>query len=96
MLPVIPNTGASVVVTVDATEEDFALALTPNSLYVFVSSTNCWIKQGTAPIAATAASGSMFVPANTPLLISGNAGAALSVLRDTADGKASLTPCSVA
>ena len=40
---------------------------------------------------ASAASGSMFIPANVVMPISGYAGTNISVIRDTADGKASLT-----
>lgn len=40
---------------------------------------------------ATAAALSMYVPANTVILLDGSMGSNLSVLRDTADGSASLT-----
>lgn len=40
---------------------------------------------------ATAAALSMYVPANTQIIIDGSLGSNLSVLRDTADGSASLT-----
>lgn len=40
---------------------------------------------------ASAASGSMFVPANVVMPISGYAGSNISVIRDAVDGKASLT-----
>lgn len=43
-----------------------------------------------API-ATAADGSMYVPANTPVLIDGAGGDSLSVIRAAGDGTASLT-----
>lgn len=46
----------------------------------------------TATLVASAAAGSLFWPANTPLLLSGQFGAKVSVIRDAADGKASLTP----
>lgn len=41
---------------------------------------------------ATKATGSMFVPALATLYLDGSKGSNLSVLRDSADGKASLTP----
>lgn len=40
---------------------------------------------------ASAASGSMYVPANTMVLLDGRCGSNLSAIRDTADGKSSLT-----
>lgn len=40
---------------------------------------------------ATAASGSMYLPANTPIVLDGRVGSNLSVVRDAADGKSSLT-----
>ena len=69
--------------------------MAPNEFYVFVSTTTCYIKQSNAATAATAASGSMLLPANVPVRISGNYGSRLTVIRDAADGKASLTPCNL-
>jgi Pyruvate/2-oxoacid:ferredoxin oxidoreductase gamma subunit len=43
-------------------------------------------------LAASAASGSMFVAAGEVIMLDGRDGQTLSVIRDTADGKASLTP----
>lgn len=43
-------------------------------------------------LAATAGSGSMFVPAGVVVVIDGRDGQTLSVIRDTADGKAHLVP----
>jgi hypothetical protein len=40
---------------------------------------------------ATAAAGSMYIPANYPVILRGEQGSNVSVLRDSADGKASLT-----
>jgi hypothetical protein len=45
----------------------------------------------TATTTASAAAGSAYVPANTARLIDGINGAKVSVVRDTADGKASIT-----
>ncbi len=59
-------------------------------LHEFVCTTDCWIKQGAAPT-ASAASGSMFVPALRTVLIDAGAGVKLSVIRNTADGSATLT-----
>jgi hypothetical protein len=40
---------------------------------------------------ASAATGSMYVPANTQIILDGRCGSNLSVIRDSADGSASLT-----
>ncbi len=48
-----------------------------------------------ATITATAADGSMFVPAQFSVAINGDHGPQVGVIRDTADGKASLTRCKV-
>ncbi len=44
-----------------------------------------------AAVPATAADGSMFVPALVTVVLDGNLGPQVGVIRDTADGKASLT-----
>lgn len=61
-------------------------------VYRFVASTSCWLATGANPT-ASAAAGSLYVPANTALLLDGAInGAKVAVIRDAADGKASLTP----
>lgn len=95
MLAVVPITSSSDVTAVAAAAATSGLSLVPGMLYVFVSNTDCFIKQGAAPVTATTGDGSMFVPSRTPVLVSGDNGAALSVIRDAADGKASLTPVQV-
>jgi hypothetical protein len=44
----VPVTAESVMSAVASTEADFALTLATSTLYEFVSSTACWIKQGAA------------------------------------------------
>lgn len=92
MYPFTPNTLLSEVANVTATSAAFTLVMAVQSDYVFVSTTNCFIKQSANAAAATAASTSMLWPASQPIKLSGNNGARLTVIRDTADGKASLTP----
>ncbi len=46
----------------------------------------------TAKTVATLAAGSLYVPANTQLLLDGGDGPALSVIEDSSGGKASLAP----
>jgi hypothetical protein len=60
----------------------------------FISTTNCWIAQGENPT-ASAAAGSMFVAAGEVVNIKGDHGAKLAVIRNSADGAATLTPVQV-
>jgi len=45
--------------------------------------------------AASAGAGSMFVPANTPIMLDGGVGSDLSVIQDATGGKATLVRCKV-
>lgn len=92
----IPITSSALSVAVTNTAADLATALvTTSAPGVFVSlyqaNTDTWIAQGASPT-ASAGAGSMFVPARTQVYIDGINGAKLSVIRDSADGRASLTP----
>lgn len=91
----VPDTATSQMVTVGVAEVDFGtpMDVTPrgHAFYEFVSSTNCWIKQGTAPVAATAGAGSKYCHAGERVFIDPLKGVNLSVIQDTAGGKASLT-----
>ena len=86
-----PYTAGSDSTTVTVASAQFTLTLAATYVYLFVSSTNCWISQGANPT-ASAADANMFVPANVLVTIDGATGAKLAVIRDTVDGKASLTP----
>lgn len=77
--------------TVGAAEVDFDTTMAAGQYYMLVSSTLCWVKQGAAPVAASAADGSTLVPPNTPMYFDGGVGAKLSILQHTAGGSASLT-----
>ena len=92
MALVVPVAVRSDVTAVGAVAATSGLTMDAGFFYLFVSNTDCFIKQGTAPLDATAADASMFVPSRTPIILAGSSGAALSIIRDTADGKASLTP----
>lgn len=65
-------------------------AITAN-LVMVTSDTTCWIKGGTNPT-ATAAAGSMRLPADTILPIGIRSGDKISVIRDTASGNLSIMP----
>lgn len=84
-------TPSSDVQAVGGSEVDFDTTMAAGEFYLLVSSTLCWVKQGTAPVAASAADGSTLVPPNTPILIDGSLGPKLSILQHTAAGSASLT-----
>lgn len=90
-----PVTGTSELVAVVTASTAFTLVMNTNEFYMFMSTTTCFIKQSNGATAATAATGSMMVPANIPVRISGNNGSRLTVIRDAADGKASLTPAQI-
>lgn len=89
----VPDTASSEFSAVGAAAANITSSMASGKLYVFVSTTACWIKQGTVasnPV-ASAGAGSMFVPANTPILLSGGYGARLSVIQASAGGNASIT-----
>ena len=94
MALLVPITSLSDVTSVGIAAATSGLTMVAGTLYRFVANTDCFIKQGTAPT-ATSADGSMFVPSRAEVILSGDNGAGLSVIRDTADGKASLTPLQV-
>lgn len=77
-------------VGVAAVTFDAVMVNAPSEFWVFATNTDCYIKQGSAPT-ATAGDGSVLVPAGSTVLLWGPHGAKLSVIRDTADGKATLT-----
>lgn len=76
--------------TVVAAATTFDTTMADGEDFVFSSSTDCFIKQGAAP-AASAADGSSHVGAGQRVLIHGDLGAKLSVIRVAADGHATLT-----
>jgi hypothetical protein len=80
--------------TVVVGAQTIPLVMKPGKIYEFATNTNCYIKQdasGNNP-AASAGDGSTLVPAGSTRVIHGSFGDTLSVIRDTADGKATLTP----
>ena len=94
MYPACPVTGTTA--TADEVAVGAASALFPNiqtmapgQYFIYCANVASWIKQGAAPT-ASAAAGSLFVPANTPYFISGALGIKLAVIEDGSAGKASL------
>lgn len=84
------NANQSYIAVTDNLDGTLSLAATSKSIIMTETVANAGFLVSYGPI-ASAASGSMFVPANVVLPISGYAGSNLSVIRDTADGSASLT-----
>lgn len=78
---------------VGSAHDEFATEMEPGEIWRFISSTNCWIKQGDDSVAASAATGSMYVSAGEVVYLDAgySQGGFLSVIRNSADGKATLT-----
>lgn len=64
-------------------------AMAAGQLFVLCASTDCWISQGSAPVAAKTA-GSRFLKAGLEVIVDGAWGAVIAVLADAAAGNASL------
>lgn len=77
----VPIAGSSDFMAVGSGEADTSLTLAARDMYVFTCDIDCYIRQGTAPVAASAADGSMYVPAGMPVVIDGAQGANVSVIR---------------
>jgi hypothetical protein len=85
---VLPST--SEVLAVIATSDDFDTALTPEGIYQLTSNTDCWVSQGSAPTAAADTDANVFVPAGGTIYLHGSDGDTVAIIRDSADGHASL------
>lgn len=98
-MKVCPVTSTSDSMAVTGTAATMAPAMTDGSYWGFVCSVACWVKQGTAAALAispaTAADGSMYIPAGVVVLFDGTIGDSLSVIRDSTSGTASLTRAKV-
>jgi hypothetical protein len=90
----VPVAGSSDQKAIIVTPVQFDTAMAVTEMFLFTCSTACYIAQGANPT-ASAGDGSMFVPANEPVLIDGAQGAKLSVIRQTADGVATLQEMAV-
>lgn len=86
----VPVAASSLYSTVTSSAASFS-AMT-GKRYVFSSNTACFIKQGPAAGSPTASSaaGSMYVPSDSFITIDPKYGDTVSVIRDSADGKATL------
>lgn len=92
-----PLVSASRVVAIKAKAEVVDLPLKPGTSYELAVTVDCWVRQrredekGDAEVGKA---GSMFVPKGRVLILTGYHGAVLSVVREKADGLATLTPLS--
>lgn len=75
--------------TVTSSSVQFDTTMTVKQLFIYTCDTDSYIKQGANPT-ASAADGSMFVPAGLPIVIDGFQGAKLATIRKSADGVATL------
>lgn len=82
---------ADAIVLSPATASSGSAAALPKGTYRVVANTNCWIKTGATLPTASAATGSMYVPANVPFNMQLTGAEWVACIRDTADGKLSLT-----
>ena len=82
-------TGTPAFQTVTNASANFSTTLRHGEIYVLCSNTNAWAMIGSSPT-ASAGAGSFFVPAGKPIAVTGTG--LLAIIRDAADGKASLTP----
>lgn len=93
LIPVINgtvvNTPDYLAVTTPAAQFANITTMASGEYYLYTCNVGSWIKQGTNPT-ASAAAGSLFVPANTPVIIDGGHGVKLSAIYDGVAGKASL------
>jgi len=86
----VPVTSTGDFKAVAAAAVTFDPTLAVGELWILTASTNCYIAQGAAPT-ASAADGSTYVHAGQQVLIDGDLGAKVSIIRVTADGVATLT-----
>jgi hypothetical protein len=77
--------------TVTVASGQFA-AMVPGKQYRLASSTNCWFKFGANPTAVAAADDNHFLGAGDFCLVAASgANTVIAIIRDTADGNASLS-----
>lgn len=93
----VPKLVDSEKLDVVVTSEVFATELVSGKFYEYVNTEASWITQGASDpgVTASAASGSMFVPAGRAVILFGTYGNQVAAIRDTADGEATLTPLEV-
>ena len=102
----VPNIAGSERVAVAAASAGFTTPMKPGQVYLFTANTNCWVKVTTTGGSAVAdTSGNMYVHAGQTVYLSNLAdfdnslpsgttttNGFVKVIRDSADGDATLTP----
>lgn len=81
---------SSDVQTVGVASVEFDTTLAADRAYVFAANTDCYVAQADTSATASAADGSVFVPAGTPLYLHGRNGDKVAVIQDASGGTASL------
>lgn len=85
-----PDISTSETLAVTATADLFDTEMLPHNYYRYVCTVASYIQTGTEP-EAEAAAGSMFVPANSEVILDGRTGPLVSVIRASGDGVACIT-----
>lgn len=91
----ILNLKTTVTTAVGAASSIASAALKTNVVYVLLSTTACWVAQGSAPTAVAGVGSSTFIPASFPIEIDGSDGASLAVIQASAAGFISIIACQV-
>jgi len=76
----VPVAGDSEYLAVTTGDQDIITDSGTTETWVYTANVDTFVKQGTGTVTASAADGSMFVPAGMPVLIDGAQGAVVSVL----------------
>lgn len=90
-MQVSPVIAQALPLAVGVASGSFTTVMIVKQHYLFTCTAACWIKQGTgAQTAQASTAANLLVPANTPILISGDNGNTLAAIQDTAGGNATL------
>jgi hypothetical protein len=93
MIPFFINpTGSDNTAVTASSGQNSTIAMVATGTYLFLSDVSCYLAQGANPT-ASAADGSMLVPAGVGILLRGSAGAKIAVIASSAStGNCSLSP----
>lgn len=85
----VPVAGSSEYLAVTTSDQDITTGMLNGSFYLFTSTADCLVLQGTGTVTVTDADGAFLIPRGLPVLFQGSRGAVLSVKGESA-GKATL------
>ena len=94
-MQIFPITTSSDRKTYSGVSVTFDASMAANEVCVFTASTMCYIAQHADTPVASAADGSVLIQAGESVMIWGALGAKLAVIRESADGAATLTKAAV-